>query len=200
MKAISSTSTERVRTTMPLIQPTAVPLDDEGALVLLAQRDPGQFGALYDRYVRPVYRYLYSRVGTVHDAEDLTAQTFLQALEALPRYRHRGHFAAWLFAIARHKAIDHNRQRRDLLPLEESTPGDEPDPLAQAVQSEQQARLAVLLRELPEDEGELIRLRYTAGLSFSGMAALMGRNEEAVKKALYRLIDRLQDRLEATNE
>jgi len=185
---------------MSLNQPTSVPLDDEAALVRSAQRDPGQFGALYDRYVQPVYRYLYSRVGAIHDAEDLTAQTFLRALEALPRYRHRGHFAAWLFAIARHKAIDYYRGRREHVALEETARADDPDPLALAVQSEQHARLAGLVRTLTEDERELIRLRYTAGLSYGEMAALTGRNEDAVKKALYRLLDRLQDKMEARNE
>jgi RNA polymerase sigma-70 factor, ECF subfamily len=185
---------------MPSNQPTSVPLDDEAALVRSAQRDPGQFGALYDRYVQPVYRYLYSRVGAASDAEDLTAQTFLRALEALPRYRHRGYFSAWLFAIARHKVIDHYRRRRVQVPLEDSAPGDDPDLLAQAVQSDQQEQLKDLLRSLTEDGRELIRLRYTAGLSFAEMAALTGRNEEAVKKALYRLLDRLQEKMEASNE
>jgi RNA polymerase sigma-70 factor (ECF subfamily) len=67
---------------------------DEASLVSSAQRDPAEFAALYDRYFRQVYHYLYSRVGHAAEAEDLTAQTFLAALEALPYYGSRGHFAA----------------------------------------------------------------------------------------------------------
>jgi RNA polymerase sigma-70 factor (ECF subfamily) len=63
-------------------------------MVSSTQRDPAEFAALYDRFFRPIYRYLYSRVASAAEAEDLTAQTFLTALEALPRYHHRGHFAA----------------------------------------------------------------------------------------------------------
>ena len=58
--------------------------DDIPALVKEAQRNPSAFGVVYDRYLTPVYRYLYSRVGNASEAEDLTAQTFLSALERLP--------------------------------------------------------------------------------------------------------------------
>ncbi|HEY4579705.1 MAG TPA: sigma factor [Candidatus Acidoferrales bacterium] len=68
--------------------------DDIAALVESARCDPAAFAGLYDRYVQPVYRYVRSRVGGAQEAEDLTAQTFLAALESLPRYRHTGRFAA----------------------------------------------------------------------------------------------------------
>ena len=60
---------------------------DEPALVRLAQTAAQAFGALYDRYVQRVYRYCYYRTNSPLDAEDLTAQIFLAALEGLPRYR-----------------------------------------------------------------------------------------------------------------
>ena len=83
---------------------------DEPALVRLAQTDAQAFGALYDRYVQRVYRYCYYRTNNPPDAEDLTAQIFLAALEGLPRYRQDGHFAAWLFSIARKKVADFHRR------------------------------------------------------------------------------------------
>jgi hypothetical protein len=80
-------------------------------LVEAAKEDPVAFGRLYNLYVQPIYRYLYSQVGTVHDAEDLTSQTFMTAYESLTRYRERGFFSAWLFRIARSRLIDHFRGR-----------------------------------------------------------------------------------------
>ena len=79
---------------------------EESALVAGAKQDPQAFAQLYDLYVQRVYRYLLSKVGNEQEAEDLTAQTFLSALQGLERYTHRGNFAAWLFSIARRKVAD----------------------------------------------------------------------------------------------
>ena len=186
------------------ITPTALTEDpgkpDEASLIAAARRDPGEFGQIYQLYIQSIFRYLYSRIGSLPEAEDATAQTFLAALEALDRYQHRGHFAAWLFAIARRKAADTFRTRRQV-PLENAEQAlAETDILQQVIQTEQAAALAELIRTLPEEEHELIRLRYVAELSFSEMGRLLNRSEDAVKKSLYRLLDRLQSQLEDLHE
>lgn len=173
---------------------------DETDLVSEAQRDPSKFTALYDRYLRPIYRYLYSRVGSAQDAEDLTAQTFLSAFEALPRYRHQGHFSAWLFTIARNRVRDHYRHKTMGMPLNESHPDPADDPLVQVVRSDQLAHMAEAIRSLNEGEKELIRLRIAAELSFSEIGACLGKREEAVKKSFYRLMTRLKRQLEVSHE
>lgn len=172
-------------------------LQDEASLIQAAQSDLTMFTALYDMYVQPVYRYLHSRVGNAVEAEDLTAQTFLGALESLPHYHHDGHFAAWLFSIARNKAMDHFRKQRPQAPLDTAENLVMPMDVAQlAAEHEEMERLAALVRQLDEDQRELIRLRYVAELSFREMAALLGRKEDAVKKSLYRLQARLKVRSE----
>src|SRR5512143_2325725 len=128
---------------------TRAQVEDVAMLVKDAKDDPGAFARLYDIYVQPVYRYLYSRVGTMHDAEDLTSQTFLAALEHLPRYRERGHFAAWLFRIARSKVLDHFRRNRFELSLEDAeTAVSGGDALVQVIQGEEINRLRSLIRNL----------------------------------------------------
>jgi RNA polymerase sigma-70 factor (ECF subfamily) len=173
---------------------------DEASLIAAAKKDPGEFGKIYQLYIQSIFRYLYSRIGSLPEAEDATAQTFLAALEALDRYKHRGHFAAWLFAIARRKAMDAFRARRQA-PLEnaENVPVDT-DVLQQVIQTEQIAALAKLISTLNEEEHELIRLRYIAELSFSEIGRLLNRSEEAVKKSFYRLLARLQSQLEVSHE
>ena len=173
--------------------------ENESALVSAAQRDPAEFTALYDHYFQPIYHYLYSRVGNVPEAEDLTTQTFLAALEALPHYRHRGCFSAWLFTIARNKARDHYRHK-PVESLNESHPDQGEDPLAQVIHSDQIEQLASLLGSLKEEEQELIRLRCAAGLSFAEIGASLGRKEDTVKKAFYRLAARLQRQLEVNHD
>jgi RNA polymerase sigma-70 factor (ECF subfamily) len=174
---------------------------EEIELIRTARRDPKAFGGLYLRYVEPVFRYLCSRLGNVHEAEDITAQTFLVAFESFGRFRQDGHFASWLFAIARHKAMDHYRQRKDTSPIGEIDDISlEEDPLNRVIQSEQAAALSKLIRALPEEDRELLRLRFLAAMSFPEIAHFLRRNEEAVKKSVYRLLARLHDQLEVPNE
>lgn len=63
--------------------------DDVAPLVAAALEDPSAFGRLYDRFIQRIYRYVYSRVGDAHEAEDITSQTFIAAYEFLGRYRRR---------------------------------------------------------------------------------------------------------------
>ncbi|MCC6189071.1 MAG: sigma-70 family RNA polymerase sigma factor [Anaerolineales bacterium] len=170
-------------------------LPDEAQLIRAAQRDSAEFAPLYRHYVTPVYRYLYSRTGNAADAEDLAAQVFLEALQGLPRYRHRGHFAAWLFTIARRRAADHYRQPT-ALPLDELlTPADDDEPLSLTVRAETLAHLHRLVAGLDERDVELLRLRYAAGLTFTQIGAALNQREGGVKMRLHRLLARLQTAL-----
>jgi RNA polymerase sigma-70 factor (ECF subfamily) len=175
---------------------------DESALVCAAQTDAQAFGALYDRYVQRVYRYCYYRTNNAPEAEDLTAQIFLAALEGMPRYRQDTHFAGWLFSIARKKVADYHRR----LPhapqsLEETTlPPIHTDLAMEVETSQRREHLRQLVQALGEEERELIYLRYVAELSFAEIATVLHKKEEAVKKTLYRLIARLKSRLEAGDE
>jgi RNA polymerase sigma factor (sigma-70 family) len=155
------------------------------------------FGLLYDRYLTPVYRYIFSRIGNAADAEDLTAQTFLAALEALPRYRERGTFPAWLFRIARSKLMDFFRRARTQVSLDEvEVPPSSDDPLTCSIAADEVSRLRDMIATLSIDERELLCLRYVADLSFAEMAAVLHKREDAVKKSLYRLLARLNNQME----
>ena len=173
----------------------------EASVVAAARRDPAVFAILYKRYVTPVYRYLYSRVGNAADAEDLTAQVFTEALAGLDRYREQGSFPAWLFTIAHRKAIDHLRARRPVLSLHDDLAlhSTEATPLTHLVKEETLQKLAGLVARLSQDEQELLRLRFAAGLTYGDMAAILRRREAAVKMAMHRLLDRLKAQWEATD-
>jgi len=175
--------------------------DPEAVMIAAAKSDPLAFGQLYDCYVQPLFRYLYSRTGSLPVAEDITSQTFLAALEGIARYRHDGHFSAWLFTIARRKAADYFRQLKKQVPLDETHQLKvDSDLLQNTIRTEKVDALAKLISVLPEEERELISLRYLAELKFREIASILGRNEDAVKKSLYRLLARLKSQLEETNE
>ena len=174
---------------------------DELKMIRAAKRDPKAFGELYQLYVEQVFRYLYSRMGNVHEAEDTTAQTFMAAFESLDKFKHEEHFASWLFAIARNKAMDHFRKRKNTTSIDDvdEIPV-ENDPLYGVIQSEQTAALSKLVQALPEEDRDLLRLRFLANMSFREIAYLLQRNEEAVKKSIYRLLARLHSQLEVSND
>jgi RNA polymerase sigma-70 factor (ECF subfamily) len=134
------------------------------------------------------------------DAEDLTSRTFLSVVEGLPRYRHRGLFAAWLFTIARRKAIEHYRRRVPVTSIDElevPSPASDPDVLAALAQDVDD--LAGRIRDLNSSEQDLLRLRFAAQLSFKEVGAVVGKSEGATKKAIYRLLARLHDQMEDTH-
>lgn len=162
------------------------------------QRRSEDFGAVYDRHAPGVYRYLFSRCGDPEVAKDLTSQTFLTAFEAYPRYQEKGYTSAWLFSIARNKYVDHVRQavRQKRFNATSNVDAGQ-DWLGQAIASERVTALRELIHTLPEASQELLRLRYVADLSFAEMASLLKRNEDTVKKSLYRLLADLQRRMEA---
>lgn len=174
---------------------------EQQALVRAAQAEPQAFDGIYRQYADPVYRYLLSRTRNPGVAEELTAQTFLAALEAFPRYRHRGKLAAWLFSIARNKSADHFRDADRLADLDQIADWQtDLDLDARNQESERRRALQAAIAELPEAQQELLRLRYLAELSFSEMGDLLGRNADAVKKSLYRLQARLRQGLEADHD
>lgn len=171
--------------------------DVDDKLALDALKDPVIYQTIYDRWVEKVYHFFYFRTNNPTWAEDLTSQLFLSAYQALPRYYPRGHFAAWLFTIARNLWKEYYRKSSREVSLEIATN----IPFAADISDEvthldEIAHLRQLIQSLPENEQELIQLRYVSGLSFADMAIVLKKNESAVKKSLYRLQARLLSLME----
>src|SRR5436189_6328859 len=97
---------------------------DERTQVEAAQRDPSRFADLYEQNFYRVYAYIVRRVRDRHQAEDLTADVFREALAGLGKFEWRGTpFAAWLIGIAGNLVADHwKRSGR-----ETGNPSDEPE-------------------------------------------------------------------------
>ncbi|MCB9421083.1 MAG: sigma-70 family RNA polymerase sigma factor [Ardenticatenaceae bacterium] len=176
---------------------TAVFIDeDDQMLIRLAQNDLGAFSALYQKYASQVYRYLLVRVGNRDDAQDLTSQTFLTAMERLHTYRSQGYFAAWLLGIARHKVMDQYRRRPELdLETAVSQPITTDDPDEQLNRQLIIEQVARKLQTIAPDRAEALSLRLFAGLDVAEIARLMGKNEAAVRMLVFRGLRDLQAQL-----
>ena len=85
----------------------------EKALVEQAKKDPQAFAALYDRFFRRIYTFVYMQMNDESLAKDLTAATFEKGLRNISRYQWRNvSFAAWLYRIARNEIGQHRRRQR----------------------------------------------------------------------------------------
>jgi RNA polymerase sigma-70 factor (ECF subfamily) len=129
--------------------------DEDAELVRAAQQDSTRFEALYRRWLKPVYRYFYFRLGNIKDAEDLTEQVFLKAYQDLPRYRSHGAFSAWLFSIAHARLVDYYRKdshkESQEIALEElEIPAPAADLPMQAIQKSEIEQVFTLLNGLSE--------------------------------------------------
>ena len=173
-------------------------LDDAAIERLVAEARAGDawaFGRLFDHYHLPVYRYIASRVHRPADAEDLTQLVFVKALEALPRYEARGiPFGGWLFRLARNAIIDQVRTRKDQLSLDVAVTREDEDagPEARAALRDDLDRVALALRDLTDDQREVIELRFFAGLSVFEAAEAMGRQEGTIRGLQFRAIAALR--------
>jgi len=159
--------------------------------------DHAAFAQIYDRYAKPLYRYIYFRVGDADLAEDLQSEVFLRAFESLDRYEDRGWpFSAWLYRIARDRTIDMLRRRRfrQTVPLESWSGACEgPDrEVAARLDCEELRRH---LCNLTDDQRQVIYLRFMADLSVHEVALRLGRSEGAVKALQHRGLQSLARRL-----
>ncbi|MFD0199343.1 MULTISPECIES: sigma-70 family RNA polymerase sigma factor [Saccharothrix] len=171
--------------------------DEPWNLVRAAQGgDTDAFGALYDRYVDVVYRYVLFRVSDRTLAEDVTSETFLRALRSIGSISYQGRdVGAWFVTIARNIVFDHVKSSRyrlevttaELADNREVTDGPEQEVLTDATNAE----LLRCVAQLGDDQRECITLRFIQGLSVAETAARMGRNEGAIKALQHRAVRRL---------
>lgn len=172
--------------------------DEEAHLIRQAQIDPAAFAELYQQHLGRIYAYLRVRIGNDDDAADLAQQVFLQAFDALPRYRQRGvPFSAWLFQIAHNVVTNTYRRKKNEVSwdfsLLHSQPSSELDLEANVLYKERLHQLHVLLNQMNPEKRELLALRFAAGLSIPQIAVIVGRSPAAVKKEVARTLRKLKE-------
>ena len=158
--------------------------------------DEMAFACLF-RDVQPaLLRYL--RVITP-EAEDVAGETWLQVVKGLPGFRgDEQAFRAWLFTIARHRAVDagRSRSRRPDLPLAITETVDQPmapDAADLALEAISTRSVLALINTLPRDHAEIIMLRVVAGLETADVARIVGKSPGAVRVTAHRALRRLSD-------
>ncbi|HNQ93190.1 MAG TPA: RNA polymerase sigma factor [Anaerolineales bacterium] len=179
-----------------MVEQMETPAASDLALARNALADEDAFAELYRRYVPRVYRYHMAHTGNVKDAEDLTSQTFISALEGLKSYRGDGSFAAWILGIASKKRLMFFRGRKPEVPLDDALHLPSPSlPTDRA--AHQRLRLESLARALKTispERAEAVVLSYFGGLSNQEIGATLRKSEAAVKMLVSRGLQDLRER------
>lgn len=178
-------------------------VEEPGAMsdeALAARGDAESFTQLYRRHLRPVYSYLYARLGNTQEAEDMTSLAFERAWVGLKGYRRTatGSFKGWLFTIAHRALVDRYRRKETRsLPVGE-VPGNLRDPARgpedQAVLSEQVQHVLRAIEGLSREQQEVVGLRFLGELPYKEIASIVGKQEAAVKMIAYRALEEIKRR------
>ncbi len=171
------------------------PLDDESDLIRRAQDyDSSAFAEIYERYYQGIHNYIYYRVSDDCLAEDLTAEVFLKAMEAIESFTFRGvPLSAWLYRIANNLVIDHFRRqpRHGSVPLEETQVSTRDNPLDVLEHGLTRQSLQRALGELTEEQQQVVILKFVDGLSNNEVAQALGKSEGAIKSLQHRALSSL---------
>lgn len=158
-----------------------------------------ELAALYESYYDRIARYAFVRLGNQADAEDLTSEVFLRALESLDSYRERGvPMQAWLFRIAHNLTVDHFRKsaKQKTISIDTVSVKAETDPEEQAMAGLEVARIIKALGRLTESQRKVIELRFFGELTSEEAGHVLNKRAGAVRelqsaaiKALRNLLD-----------
>lgn len=182
-------------TTIMTAHPQSPPTD-EAALARQACVSVDAFAELYRRHVTRVYRYHVAHTGNIKDAEDLTSQTFMAALEGIRSYRGEAPFAAWLMGIASRKRALFFRGIRPEVQLDAAlhipSPGLATDKAAfQRLQMDSVSRA---LKRISPERAEALSLVYFGGLTNAEAAHVLKKSEGALKMLISRGLQDLRTR------
>jgi len=171
-------------------------VQDEESLVRQArQGDQKAFAELYEEHFDRIYRYVALRIGDKAEAEDMTQQVFLKALQSIASFKWKGvPFAAWLFRIAHNQVVDYLRKKskRTAVPLDESLLSSDSSPQLMAERSLDIEQLLSATRRLTEAQRQVISLRFTSELSIAQVAKIMDKSQGAVKALQHSAIRALR--------
>ncbi len=164
---------------------------------LKRKNDPELFGKLYDMYAPRLYRFVYFKVSTSHDAEDLTSDIFLKAWQYINEHREIESFSGLLYTIARNVIIDFYRQRatgrEESLSEEFIEKASDKGKSAEAMSEAHDAKMMLEhLKQLKEEYREVLTLRYVDELEIKEISQILGKSQINVRVITHRALAALK--------
>lgn len=157
--------------------------------------DRNDFVSFYNKYVDKIYKYVFFRVGGSRElAEDLTQDIFTKALDAFDRYDPSISQSAWIYTIARNHIINHAQKQRPQMDMEdaESEISLAVDWVSAVELSYERGRLTDALKELPDHEATLVRMKYLEGWKFADLEDVLGTSSGTLRVQATRILKKLR--------
>jgi len=170
-------------------------LQQERGIIERSRNDPRAFGELYEKYFDRIYNYLYRQTDDEELAGDLCSQTFINALNSLPRFEFRGvPFSAWLYKIASNEVNKHYRKNKGkkIFSIEEIRLKELVESSDAEWDEEQIQQLMNFMKELPTDMLMVLELRFFEDKDFKEIAFILDITESGAKMRTYRALDKLR--------
>ncbi|HEY4955322.1 MAG TPA: sigma-70 family RNA polymerase sigma factor [Gemmatimonadaceae bacterium] len=183
--------------------------EDVALIRRMCDADETALGALYDRWMRSLYSLVFHLLKDADEAEDVVEETFWQAWRKASSYEpSRGAVSTWLLTIGRRRALDRlrakDRRREEPLTRGDSAvanlPASGQDPSLAAEGSERRMHVLAALRELPEEQREVLELGYFQGLSQTEIADVTGQPLGTVKTRMRLAMQKLREPLSMYRE
>ena len=151
---------------------------------------------IYQKYAQTVYKYLLSKTQNADLAEELTQETFYQAVRSIERFDGSCRISTWLCAIAKNQLSAYYRKH----PAEEdidTQPGLSGASVeTEILSAERRVELMRTLHSCPEPYREILYLRIFGNLSFREIGEIMGKSENWARVSYYRAKERLKKEVE----
>jgi RNA polymerase sigma-70 factor, ECF subfamily len=179
----------------PRYHHTTTQLQDEQLIIEAAKQNPEHFGPLYDKYYKQIFGYVYQRMDCKDTAFDVTAQVFLKALTNINRYEFKGvPFASWLFRIAHSEVMQLFRDQKNKRAINADV-GDLRhiyEEVQEPFFEEYIPALQKLIKQLPEEDLQMIEMRFFEQRPFKEIAEILNITENNAKVRMYRILERLK--------
>ncbi len=167
----------------------------ENEIIEAAKKNSKRFEPIYKKYHEQIFRYVYQRMDDKEQAFDVTSQVFLKAITKLHKYEFKGvPFSSWLYRIAMSEVYqflkDNNAHRTinvDTMGLSEMI-----EEMDDNDRDEEKQMLIKVIGELPEEELQIIEMRYFEKRSYREIGEILGIAENNAKVKTFRIVGKLK--------
>lgn len=178
------------------------PLAKKILFLKVKNQDPEAYGQFYDVYVAKIYRFIFFKVNSAPDAQDLTSEVFLKLWQCIKEGKEIRNLNAFIYMIARNSVIDFYRQRtkdRESVSLNDNDAGDikdeKKDLWQEKMLSSDMESILKGLERLKDEYKEVIILRFLDDLSISEMGQILNRSNGSIRVLLHRATKALKENL-----